>query len=164
MASGKNRIVRSVAEKTIFPSAKNVVNSALSYDQGDLLIFDDTNNLLKKPAAEADGATFVGIALQTLVSGKLARPYSTDVDASGAASDIPGPSYGVVAKLVLKTGDALNPGDLVYLNPAAGTYHVQAAGTKAIGIYDGPVIASAAEGQEIEVLLGCRHPGDTLRL
>lgn len=162
--AGKNRIVRSVSEKTIFPSAKSVVSSAVSFAQGDLLVFDDTANLLKLPAAEAEGATFVGIAIETIVDGKLASPYVTDVDAAQAASEIPGPSYGVVAKLVLKTGDALNPGDLVYLDPASGTYHVQAAGTKAIGIYAGPAIASAAAGQQIEVLLGCRHPGDVLKL
>lgn len=162
--SGKNRIVRTVAEKSIFESAKAVVSAAVSFDQGDLLVFDDTANLLKKPAAEAEGATFVGIARCTIASGKLASPYTTDVDGSQAITEIPGPAYGVIAKLVLKTGDALNPGDQVFLDPAAGTHHVQAAGTKAIGIYAGPAIGAAVAGQEIEVLLGARHPGDTLRL
>ena len=160
--SGKNRITRSVALKTIFPSAKNIV-TGVSYAQGDLLVFDDTANKLKLPAAESEGSTFVGIAGHTLVSGVLAQPYSTDVSASAAVSEIPGPDYGVVAKLVLKTGDAANPGDLIYLNPTAGTHHVSSAGTKAIGIYAGGVIASASANQEIEVLLGCRHPGDTLK-
>jgi hypothetical protein len=161
--AGKNRIVRSVSEKSIFPSAKEVVDATVSFAQGDLLVFDDTANLLKKPAAEAEGSTFLGIAIETVVDGKLASPYVTDVDAAQAVSELPGPSYGVIAKLVLKTGDALNPGDSVYLYPAGGTYHVQAAGTKAIGVYAGPAIASAAAGQEIEVLLGCRHPGDVLK-
>jgi hypothetical protein len=161
--AGANRVTRSVSPKTIFPSARDVVNSSLSYNQGDLLVFDDTNNLIKKPAAESEGSTFLGLAPHTLVLGKLVRPYSTDVDASQAASEIPGPEYGVIAKLVLKTGAALNPGDSVYLDPANGTYHVQEAGTKAIGIYAGPAISSAVAGQLIEVLLGCRHPGDVLK-
>lgn len=162
--AGKNRIVRTVEKKTIFPSAKAVVGAASDWNQGDLLVFDDAANVIKKAAAEAEGATFLGIAEQSVVDGKLAAPYVTDVDASIAASEIPGPAFGVVAKLVLKTGDALAPGDLVYLDPASGAYHVQAAGTKAIGVYGGPTIAAAAAGQEIEVLLGARHPGDTLRL
>jgi hypothetical protein len=162
--AAKNRIVRSVSEKSIFPSATHVVSAAVSYAQGDLLVFDDTANLLKLPAAEGEGSTFVGIATETVSLGKLKSPYTTDVDASVGISEIPGPSYGVVAKLVLKTGDALNPGDLVYLDPVSGTHHVQAAGTKAIGVYAGGIIASAVAGQEIEVLLGCRHPGDALKL
>lgn len=161
--AGTNRIVREVSPATIFPSALKVVDSTSDWNQGDLLVFNDTTKKIVKPSAEAEGATFLGIAIQTVTDGKLPVPYVTDVDASRAISEIPGPQYGVVAKLVLKTGAALNPGDFVYLNPAAGAYHVQEAGTKAIGIYAGPVIASAAAGQLIEVLLGHRHPGDSLQ-
>ena len=159
--AGKNRIVRTVSEKSLFPSAKNVVDATVSHNQGDLLIL--SGGLLAAAASEADGEFMLGIAVETIVDGKLASPYVTDVDGSVAASEIPGPSYGVVAKLVLKTGDALAEGGLVYLNPAAGTHHVQAAGTKAIGVNQGPAIASAAAGQEIEVLIGCRAPDDILK-
>lgn len=161
--SGTNRIVRTVAKNTVFPSILKLVDSTSDWDQGDLLIFDDTTNKVRRPTLETEGNTFLGIAEQSVTDGKLAVPYSTDVDASRAISDIPGPAYGVVAKLVLKTGDALNPGDLVYLDPVSGTHHVQAAGTKAIGEYAGAAISSATAGQEIEVKLGARHPGDTLR-
>lgn len=162
--AGSNRIVRTVEKKTIFPSALKLVDSTSDWNQGDLLVFNDTTNKIVKPSAEAEGSTFLGIAEQTVTDGKIAVPYTTDVDASRAVSEIPGPAFGVVAKLVLKTADAINPGDLVYLDPASGAYHVSSAGTKAIGVYGGAAIASAAAGQEIEVLLGCRHPGDTLRL
>ena len=161
---GKNRIVRNVAPKSIFAAADAVTGTG-SYEQGDLLIFDDSANVIRKPTTEAECATILGIAVESVVSGKLKGPYPglTDVDAAGAISSLPGPVYGVVAKLVLKTGDSLSPGDLVYGDPASGTANVQAAGTKAIGIYQGKAVSSAAAGLEIEVLLGARHPGDTLR-
>ena len=67
-----------------------------------------------------------GIAPATIEDGKLPVPYVTDVDASRAISAIPGPVAGVVAKLVLKTGDALAFGAPVYLDGASGAYHVTA--------------------------------------
>ena len=161
MSTAKNRIVLDQEQKSLFPDAKAVVTAAVSFNQGDLLVFDDTNNRLKVPAAEAEGSTFLGIALVTVVSGKLKSPYTTDVDASQGVTDIPGPAYAVVAKLIAKTADAFNPGDAVYLDPASGAQYVSSAGTKQIGVYQGSVIASATAGQEILVKLGCRHPGDT---
>jgi hypothetical protein len=163
--SGKNTITRNVAQKSIFESAKSVIGATTSFDQGDHLFFDTVNHVLAKPAAEADGVTYLGIARVTVALGKLASPYAglTDVDASVAISDVPGPLYGVIAKCVLKTGDSLNPGDGVYLDPATGTRGVQAAGTKIIGIYQGKAIAAAAAGTEIEVLIGARYIGDVLK-
>jgi len=161
--AGKNRIVRSVAPKSEFESAINVINSSLSFNQGDLLVFDATNHVLKIPAAETEGVTFVGIAECSISNGKLLTPYVTDVDASQAIADVPGPKYGVVAKLGLHAGDSLNPGDPVYLSPSDGTYFVSATGTKAIGIYQGSAIVSAAAGTFVEVLLGCRNNNDTLK-
>lgn len=157
-----NNIVRSVSPKTIFPDATKVISSAVSYNQGDLLIFNTSTKLIAAAAAESDGSTFLGVATETVVSGKLASPYVTPVDASAAVTSVPGPQYGVVALLTLKTGDALLPGGLVYLNPAGGTQHVQASGTKSVGVYQGSTIASASAGQQIEVLLGCRYPSDAL--
>ena len=162
--AGVNRIVRSVSPNTLFASAYNLVDSTSDWNQGDLLIFDDTTNKIRKPTTEAEGATFLGIAIQTVIDGKLILPYVTDVDASDSVSQLPGPQFGVEASLVLKTGDALNPGDLVYLNPSTGAYHVQAVGTKAIGQYDGKAIASATAGQFIVVRIFCRHPGDTIKV
>lgn len=161
--AGKNRITRTVAPKSIFESAISVISSAVSFDQGDLLVFDDTNNRLKKPTAEAEGSTFVGIAQCSISSGKLLTPYVTDVDAAQAISDIPGPVYGVIAKLVLKTGDSINPGDDVYLDPASGSYHVSVTGTKSIGLYQGGALSSVAAGTQIEVLLGARAKNDVLK-
>lgn len=163
MSTPKNRVVLDQMKKSLFPDAKSVVTSAVSFNQGDLLVFDDTNNRLKVPSAETEAATFLGIAEVTVVSGKLKSPYTTDVDASQGVTDVPGPVYNVEAKLIAKTGDAFNPGDAVYLDPASGAQNVSSAGTKQIGVYQGPVIASAVAGQEILVLLGCRHPGDSLK-
>jgi hypothetical protein len=161
--AGVNKIVRNIGAKEIFPDATAVISSAVSFNQGDLLVFNDTTNLLAVPALETEGVTFLGIAQVTVVSGKLASPYVTAVDASQAISSVPGPCYNVVAALVAKTGDAFNPGDLVYLDPATGTRGVSSTGTKAIGVYQGKVVASASAGQEIEVLLGTRFPADALK-
>lgn len=162
MSTPKNNIVRSVTPKSIFPSAQAVISAAVSFNQGDLLVFDDSANLLKVPSAESEGSTFLGVATETIVLGVLQHPYSTPVDASAAITDVPGPAYSVVAALVLKTGSSLSPGDLVYLDPSSGAQNVQPTGTKAIGIYQGKTISSSSAGQLVEVLLGCRHPGDAL--
>lgn len=163
MSLGKNTIVRSVAPKSLFESAKSVISAAVSFNQGDLLVFDGAANLLKKPALETEGITFLGVARVSIVNGKLESPYNTDVVSSQALQDIPGPVFGVVAKCVLKTGDTIAPGDDVYLDPATGTRGVTVTGTKSIGTYQGIAIAGAAAGTEIEVLIGCRFPTDVLK-
>jgi hypothetical protein len=163
MSTPKNRITRSVAVNSLFASALKVISAAVSFNQGDLLVFDDTANLLKVPTAEAEGATFLGIAPVTVVSGKLKYPYTTDVDASSAIADVPGPVFGVVAKMLLKVGDVFAPGDAVYLSPADGAQVVSSAGTKSIGVFVGAGVTAVA-GSEGEVRIGCRHPGDTLKI
>lgn len=164
MGPVKNTVVREIAPKSIFEDATKLVNSSLSYEQGDLLVWDGTAKLLKVPTLEADGATFLGIARQKLVSGQPQSPYQgTAVDAAQKTPALAGPLYGVVARCVAKTGDAFAKGDLVYLDPATGGRGVSSAGTKAIGVYQGDTIASATAGQEIEVLIGARHPGDVLQ-
>lgn len=162
--SAKNLIVRSVAPKSLFESAVNLISSAVSFNQGDLLILDTSGHLLAHAAAESDGATFLGIARTSIASGKIIGPYTgvPDADVSAAITDVAGPQYGVVAKLVLKTGDSVSPGSLVYLDPSSGTQNVQASGTKAIGIVQSAAVSSAAAGTQIEVLLGCRAPVDAL--
>ncbi|HCW07033.1 MAG TPA: hypothetical protein DGG95_06675 [Cytophagales bacterium] len=161
--AGVNNITRSIAPKSVFESALSVISSAVSFNQGDLLVFDDTNNLLKKPAAETEGNTFLGVAPVTVVSGKIASPYNTDVVASQAVQDVQGPKFGVVAKLTLKTGITINPGDLIYLDPGTGTDGVTNTGTKAIGVYQGSAITTSAAGTKVEVLLGSRFPEDVLK-
>jgi len=158
-----NNIVRSVAPKSLFESAKSVITSSTTIKQGALVVFDDTNNVLKNPAAEAEGSTFLGVMVVSIVNGKLASPYNTDVVASQSIQDIPGPKYGVIAKLTLKTGDSLNPGDDVFLDPATGVDGVTATGTKSIGLYQGPAISAAAAGTQVLVLVGCRAKNDSLK-
>jgi acetyl/propionyl-CoA carboxylase alpha subunit len=162
MSVAKNNITRSVSPKTIFADAQAVVTSAVSFNQGDLLVFDDTNNRLKVPSAEAEALTFVGVAVDTIVSGIIKRPYVTAVDASQAAGALQGPMYGVVVSVQLKSGDAVVPGDLLYLDPASGAQNVSVTGTKAIGVYQGSALTAGASTY-VEVLLGSRFPADALK-
>lgn len=153
--SGVNSIVRDVAPKSVFESAKNVIGSSTSFNQGDLLFLDTTNHLLKPAALESDSANFMGVAVVTVVNGKIASPYNTDVVASQSVQDVKGPVVGVIAKCVLKTGDSISPGQLVGLYPTLSPRGVSVTvTTSAIGIYQGPAIASAAAGTEIEVYIG----------
>ena len=158
----RNNITRSVNPGSIFEDALSVVSSAVSWNQGDLLRFDDTANLVKAIASDAEGSTFLGVAVNTVSLGKLLSPYTgTAVDAAQAVVPLAGPRYGVIVRLIAKTGDAFAPGDSVFAT-ATDAQTVSSAGTKAIGVYVGATIASATAGQEIEVRLGHRHPGDVL--
>jgi len=163
MSVSKNNIVVSENRKSLFPSALAVIDSTVSYNQGDLLVFDTTTKVIKVAAAEADGATFLGVATETVVSGKMKKPYSTDVDSSSAISDVAGPAYGVVAELIAKTGIALAPGDSIYLDPATGAQGVTITGTKVVGIYQGKTVASTVAGQKILVAVGARFPTDAFK-
>lgn len=163
--SGKNTITRTVRRGSVFESAKAVISSATNFQQGDLLVFDSSTHLLRKPTVETEGNLFAGVARETLVNGVMPAPYSTDVDSSRAIADVPGPDYGVVAKCHLKASDTLNPGDVVYLYPIGWTNRgVQASGTKAVGVYQGAAVTGGPSSSptEVEVLLGHRYPGDTL--
>lgn len=165
MTAAKNTIIRSVNPGSVFESAIKQINSTVSFNQGDILVWDDTNKVLKVPTAESEHSTFLGIARCTIVSGKLASPYSgTAVDAAAAISDIPGPLYGIVAQATLKGGDSLTAGQLVYGRPEEGTRCVQSTGTKAIGVYQGPAVTGGPSTSPtvVEVLFGHRYPADTL--
>ena len=155
MVATVNRIVKTISEKSLFDDASALVDSSISFKQGDLLVLDTTAHKIKAVAAGELGTNFLGISRQTIVNGKPLSPYVTDVDASQAVPAVVGPVYGVIAKLVLKLGDALVAGGLVYVDAANGTHHVTAtAGSSvAIGVYQGSAIASAVAGQEIPVLL-----------
>lgn len=153
--SGVNKIVRSVNPSSAFESAIAMISSSVSFNQGDLIVLDASTHLLKAQSAETDSANFMGVSRVTIVSGKVASPYNTDVVASQAISDIPGPQVGVVMKCVLKTGDSLNPGQVVGLYPAAGSRGVSSTvTTNAIGVYQGALISGSAAGLEIEVYIG----------
>lgn len=164
MGIGKNTVRRVISTKSIFVDIKGKLAATADIAQGDLVIWNDTLNQVVLPAAEADGATFLGVMAISVQDGVPVGPYTglTDVNAAVAQGAILGPQFGDVYACVLKNGDSLAPGDLVYLDPATGTRGVQAAGTKAIGIYQGAAITGDGV-KEIEVLIGARHPGDTLR-
>lgn len=152
--AAKNRVVFEIAKNAALDDIQNFLDATISFEQGDLLYFDDTANLVKKTTgANTDGATALGISRVTVVSGKLASPYQgTAVDASEKSGRIPGPVFGVVAKMVLTTGDAMAPGDPVYVS-AVGPQQVQkTANGTAIGYYIGPT-KTAAAGDEGECRL-----------
>jgi hypothetical protein len=151
MATAKNRIARSVAPKSVFAEAQPLVDSTVDYLQGDLLFLD--SGLIKPVTADADGATILGIAPQTIVDGKPKAVYSgTAVDAAQAIEAIAGPVYGVIAKLKLKSGDVFAAGDLVYAT-AVDAQTVSSAGTNPVGVFQGPGV-TAVSGSEGLVLLG----------
>lgn len=160
-----SKIKRTIAQKEIFEDLQGKIAATASWETGALLVWDATNAVVKVPAAETEGNTFLGITDNTVVSGVLKQSYiGTDNSASIPSYEIAGPSYGVVAQVVLKTGDSLAIGASVYLDPASGQNNVQASGTKAIGCYVGNVaISSAAAGTTIQVLLGARFPNDVLK-
>ena len=161
----KNKTLREIAPNAVFEDASSVISSALSCLQGDLLVFDTGTHLIRQAAIEADGASFLGAARQTLVNGQPQSPYQgTAVDAAQSAPALPGPQYGIESQCVAKTGDSFAPGVPVYLDPATGTNGVTSTGTKIIGVYIGANIASASAGQLISVHLGARYPGDTLKM
>lgn len=159
----KNRITRLGDEaKSAFESAISVISAAVTFNQGDLLVFDTSAKLLKVPTSETDGSTFLGIAPVTVVSGKIKSPYVTDVDGSTAITDVPGPQYGVIGNMKLRQGDSFTPGCQVYLDPTYDVQTVAVTGTKPIGLYQGATV-TAGSGTLGEVLIGCRYPNDTLK-
>lgn len=153
--AGKNRIVRSISPKSLFAEAKALVDATVSYEAGDLLFLDA--GLIKPVTGDADGATILGIAPQTVVDGKPKAVYSgTAVDAAQAIEALPGPVYGVIAKMKLKVGDVFAPGAFVYAS-AVDAQTVEATGANPIGIFQDASITAVA-GSEGSVLLGAVGP------
>jgi hypothetical protein len=164
--SSLNAIVRNGPGLTLFEDGKSVTSSSSSWNQGDLICFDTGSTTLRAVTATGDAATFAGIADNVVVSGQLASPYQglTPVNGAQVSPGFVGPKYGVTARLVVNTGDALTPGCKMYLlnggtcqqvtvtNPGDGNY---------IGIYVGVAVASAAAGQQVDVLIGSRYPSGT---
>lgn len=160
MSTSYNNIVRSVAARSLFDSAKKVLTSSVTFNQGDLIAFDTSNHILKAVSATGDAANILGVAVEKISSGVVSSPYTgTAVDSSVAIEDIKGPVYGVVATMTMKTGDTFHPGDKAYVvasdaqtvtatNPGDGNY---------IGIYQGALVSSASAGQTGEFLIGCRY-------
>lgn len=162
MGQGVNSTARKIATKMRFVDIANKVSGSTTFNQGDHLIFDTTTNLVRKATLETEGATYLGIAPVSIVNGKYPASYVTDVDASVGRTALPGPTYGDVHRVMLKAGDAILPGDMVFLDPASGSRFVSVTGTKNIGVYQGAALTGAAGGTEIEVLIGSRFPNDVL--
>jgi hypothetical protein len=159
-----NNIKISVAPKSIFELLNGaLVASDEAWEQGDFLVYDSVNNLVTTPSDEAACVTFLGIARQTIVDGKEQQPYVTATSAAQAKVGLAGPLYGVVAEFYLKASDTFTQGALVYVDPTSNLKTVQATGTKAIGVFQDPTVASAAAGSVGNVLVGARYPSDALR-
>jgi len=142
----KNRIVRQVAPISVFEDASALISSSISWNQGDLIYLDTTNNLLKPLASDANAAKICGIARQTIVSGKLSPVYQgTAVDASVAIEGLAGPQAGVIARLKLKSGDAFVPGQAVYYGGDAQT--VATTGTNPVGLFQDAAITAGATSE-----------------
>lgn len=152
-----NNIIRSVAPKSLFESALSVLSSSVSYNQGDLIAFDGTNNVLKAVTGSGQADNILGVARQTIASGKVASPYSgTAVDSAQAIEDVAGPVYGIVAALKLKSGDSFTPGCKVYLTSTdAQTVSSGAAGNH-IGLYQGASV-TAGTASVGDILVGARY-------
>jgi hypothetical protein len=149
--TAKNRIVRQVAPKSMFESAKALIDSTISWNQGDLCYLDTTNHLIKALDSDAHAAEVIGIARQTLVSGRPKPVYTgTDVDAATAIEDIAGPQVGVIARLKLKAGDAFVAGGEVYYGGDAQT--VSSTGTNLVGYFQDAGL-TAVSGDEGNILL-----------
>ena len=160
-------IVKKGPGESLFENGQDAVSASSTWYQGDLMCFDTSSNILRVVAATTDAVTLVGIADNTVIGGKLLGPYAglTATDAAEKGPGFAGPKYGVIASLVLKTGDALAVGAKVYLADGLDTKSVSATDPgdhNYIGIYQGPAaISSATAGQKINVLLGARYPAAT---
>jgi hypothetical protein len=163
--SGKNRIVvtpLSIA-RSMFPFSGGFLRSTISFDQGDLLIMDwDVNSkaFLRTPQAGDDFQFFCGISPSTVKNGWLARPYSTPTDAAAPPCEVSGPTFGVIAKMVLKSGDTVYTGDSIDWDSASGNAHsvTNVNGGMSIGFYVGADVAIGDGVKEIEVMICSRFP------
>lgn len=169
MTTANNNITMEVAPVAIIPNMLPFLDSTVNINQGDLCYLDTTAHLVKPLASTAANmTTLLGVSPVTIVSGKLKSSYQgTAVDAAESAVAVSGPISGVQAQFTLVTGDSINPGDLVYQD-AAGTGDAQTvtvtnpSGGKAVGVYVGKAIATAAAGTLVQIVVGHRFPADTL--
>ncbi len=158
-----NKIARRVARNTIIADIVNFIGASSTWNQGDLLILDTTNNIVAKAAVQSDGANFLGISPVTLVNGKFPSSYSTDVDASVGFCSVPGPEFGDEYYVTLKAGDAVVPGSKLYLAPLTGANVVSITGNKQVGTYIGPAMTAVTGGSTIVAKLYAAAPDATLK-
>jgi hypothetical protein len=159
---GKNTEVREVATRSIFPDMKAMISSSSTWNQGDLLEFNASTHVVQLVTSASLGATFLGVSPVPVVDGNMPPVYQTAVDASTAVIDMAGPVYGSVYSVILKAGDAIHPGDSVYIDQSAagsgtvGNRQVTVTppmSAVAVGIYQGPALTAVSGGSEIPCLI-----------
>jgi len=168
---GINNIRRNGAmARSIFPSARNVIDATVSFNAGDLLVLK--TGLIQTSITKADYEFFLGVSLVTVVLGVLKGPYTglTAVDASVGISDIPGPQFGVVAEFFATAGETYVAGDKIYFNEASATNTAQTVSNSSdtasrflIGYFQGPGVVATAT-TKIEVLIGSNFGMDGLNV
>jgi hypothetical protein len=156
--------------KSVFEQALNFVNSSSSWVQGDNLCIDATSHCLRAVTSDADGATFAGVAQQSVTAGILVGPYPTGMAtiSSQQSQQLVGPAYGCVVSRTIHAADALYPGVKLFLPATGDTQNLtitDAAGAgDFVGIYMGPVVASAVAGTLYPVKIGYKNgTGTTLQ-
>lgn len=157
-----NATARKVVTNTFCADIKPLVNSSLSFNEGDFLFLNSSTHLLAKPAGETDGANFVGVAACTIVNGKPVSSISTDVDSSIGIPSIPGPTYGDEYIVTLKSGAVFHPGDTVYIDPATATNGVTTTGSNPVGVFVGKQVTGTGTNTGI-AKLGCQAPNNVLK-
>lgn len=140
--------------KSIFMDAKNQVDSTVSYNQGDQIAL--VGGKLKAMALAGDTATFLGIAPQTVSSGVPVGPYN-GLATTPAVGALPGPIYGDIHEMKLKSGDSFTVGCKVYGAPTVDSQTVTVTSDGyPIGIYQGAAVTAGSSSLG-EVLIGCQY-------
>lgn len=162
-----NTIKRADGKKQLFYGISKYLSSSTSFKQGDILVWDQTNKKIKAISAATESEFLLGVAQVTVENGKIKSPYpETSVDASTVSPEIAAPIYGVQVELKLKSGETLQPGQVVYADPTVDAQTVKASGGTgeyAIGIYDGKQITSSSNETKVLVTIGCRYPDNSLK-
>ena len=154
--TAKNRIVRTIAQNSVFEDITSFVTSSSTFNQGDLMVLDTSTHLVRIATTESsDSANFLGISRVTVVNGVPQGPYQGLATSNNTAiGAIPGPVFGVEAAMLLKLNDVFLPGIPVYLIVSSGAQTVAISGTNPIGCYNGPAITGSAINTG-NIRLGC---------
>jgi hypothetical protein len=158
MSIARNNLVREVAAgRSVFASLKPVLSTSCTWNQGDLIAYDNTNKILNAVTGTGSSGLVVGVAVNTIVDGVMPSPYQgTAVDASQAIEDAAGPLYGCVFNMNMVSGDSWQPGQKAYLTADPQTLTSAVTGG-AVGIYQGQPVTSAVTDQSGDFLIGCPY-------
>jgi len=167
MSRGSNQLRRQLATRSLIADASPFVDGTTSFNQGDLLYFIPSTQLITNtPASGETGSNFLGVSPVDVVSGKLRPPYiGTQCDAAVAGGGIAGPEYGSIFALVPKSGDTFTAGCRVYpvIDDASNRKVTVTSGSLAcIGLYQGPTLTAGASTPDIECLIGAVYPNDVV--